>query len=262
MGATLHPPRSRLSQATKANVWDKSGSVCYYCGVPLHPIRTFTIDHVVPVVRGGTNDLGNLVASCRSCNTSKRDRDAPHSAVLLLDDPRRLLPPRPTLNDLYRSRTGHARSTNAGRAGSCATLNGSATASGEPTPAAESKTTATEDRMSFLPPRDTASGRMLTVPEVVGQLGMSEETVWRWIRSGQLSAIRLGGVAGYRIRETALEGFLATRQTSTTLARQLLDAALAPAPARTVEELERENAELRRRLDEVEIRLAAASDRR
>lgn len=30
-----------------------------------------TIDHVVPIARGGTNDLENLVLACSDCNTRK-----------------------------------------------------------------------------------------------------------------------------------------------------------------------------------------------
>lgn len=33
--------------------------------------KPLTIDHIVPVSKGGTNDLGNLQLLCRPCNTSK-----------------------------------------------------------------------------------------------------------------------------------------------------------------------------------------------
>lgn len=45
------------------------GHRCAYCQAPAD-----TIDHVVPLVRGGTNYEGNLVVCCRSCNSSKSGR--------------------------------------------------------------------------------------------------------------------------------------------------------------------------------------------
>lgn len=36
--------------------------------------RATTADHVVPRSRGGTSDMGNLVAACRHCNSVKGSR--------------------------------------------------------------------------------------------------------------------------------------------------------------------------------------------
>jgi len=35
---------------------------------------TFHIEHVIPRVRGGTSELGNLALACPSCNLHKADR--------------------------------------------------------------------------------------------------------------------------------------------------------------------------------------------
>lgn len=48
--------------------WRRKGLPCAYCHAPAE-----TVDHVVPLVRGGTNYEGNLVPACRSCNSSKSD---------------------------------------------------------------------------------------------------------------------------------------------------------------------------------------------
>lgn len=62
----------------RADVWDKSGGLCYYCGKVLHPIRDFHVDHFISQGCGGTDDMENLVASCRACNWQKRmDLDWP-----------------------------------------------------------------------------------------------------------------------------------------------------------------------------------------
>lgn len=43
---------------------------CHYCGTTLTPM-TATIDHIVPVSRGGKWRLDNLVLACQSCNIKK-----------------------------------------------------------------------------------------------------------------------------------------------------------------------------------------------
>lgn len=46
------------------------GNVCFYCGEE-KPLRR---DHKIPLTRGGTHDITNVVPACRSCNAAKRDR--------------------------------------------------------------------------------------------------------------------------------------------------------------------------------------------
>lgn len=43
---------------------------CAYCDQNDRPL---TIDHVIPVARGGSNTKTNVVPSCHSCNSRKRD---------------------------------------------------------------------------------------------------------------------------------------------------------------------------------------------
>jgi excisionase family DNA binding protein len=50
--------------------------------------------------------------------------------------------------------------------------------------------------------------RLLTVEEVALQLSVTQETVRRWLRAGDLPGVRLARKAGWRIRERDLEGFL------------------------------------------------------
>jgi hypothetical protein len=44
---------------------------CWYCGATLHPFKDFVVEHVVPLCRGGNDDITNLVPSCSYCNQSK-----------------------------------------------------------------------------------------------------------------------------------------------------------------------------------------------
>lgn len=48
---------------------------CYYCHTKVG--KNYHVDHVVPISRGGTNDISNLVIACAQCNLSKNDR-LPH----------------------------------------------------------------------------------------------------------------------------------------------------------------------------------------
>jgi excisionase family DNA binding protein len=55
----------------------------------------------------------------------------------------------------------------------------------------------------------SAMGRFLTVSEVARNLRVSNMTVYRLIKSGQLSAVRVG--RGYRIREDDVLRYLEQR---------------------------------------------------
>ena len=48
------------------------GRRCVYCAAHLSP-ETATLDHVLPVSRGGSHAPGNLVIACHSCNQLKGD---------------------------------------------------------------------------------------------------------------------------------------------------------------------------------------------
>ena len=54
---------------TKQDIANEYGDACFYCGGEFEQI-----DHLHPVVRGGTNELSNLRPSCLRCNASKNDR--------------------------------------------------------------------------------------------------------------------------------------------------------------------------------------------
>lgn len=43
---------------------------CFYCGTRLIP-RNRTLDHKIPLSRGGTNTISNVVPACRLCNQRK-----------------------------------------------------------------------------------------------------------------------------------------------------------------------------------------------
>ena len=50
--------------------------------------------------------------------------------------------------------------------------------------------------------------RWFTVEQIAERLQVTEETVRRWLRSGELVGQNFGGRTGYRIRETEVNAFL------------------------------------------------------
>lgn len=44
---------------------------CHYCGKAVRP-ADLTMDHIVPLARGGRSKKGNVVPACKTCNTKKR----------------------------------------------------------------------------------------------------------------------------------------------------------------------------------------------
>ena len=44
---------------------------CHYCEKIFQP-KELTMDHVVPLARGGTSTKGNLVPACKNCNRDKK----------------------------------------------------------------------------------------------------------------------------------------------------------------------------------------------
>lgn len=49
----------------------RSAGICHYCGRRVPP-RDLTMDHVVPLVRGGKTVRSNVVPSCKECNRKKK----------------------------------------------------------------------------------------------------------------------------------------------------------------------------------------------
>lgn len=69
-------PEPRLSreydyipQETRFAVYRRDSYRCLHCNAETR----LSIDHIVPVSRGGTHDIDNMQTLCRSCNSRKRD---------------------------------------------------------------------------------------------------------------------------------------------------------------------------------------------
>lgn len=45
---------------------------CYYCHLKIAP-DSVTMDHVIPLSKGGTSAKNNIVVSCKTCNNLKKN---------------------------------------------------------------------------------------------------------------------------------------------------------------------------------------------
>ncbi len=65
----------RKARELRASQWWKrrcSRGKCHYCGCSIPP-RELTMDHIVPIARGGKTTKGNVAPSCKDCNSRKRN---------------------------------------------------------------------------------------------------------------------------------------------------------------------------------------------
>ena len=58
---------------------------CHYCHKRFAP-SALTMDHVVPVARGGTSTRGNVVPACKNCNNAKRHLTPAEQTLRALED--------------------------------------------------------------------------------------------------------------------------------------------------------------------------------
>jgi 5-methylcytosine-specific restriction endonuclease McrA len=64
------------ARALRASPWWKrkrAVGICHHCGETFPP-KELTMDHLVPVIRGGKSTKDNLVPSCKPCNSARKHR--------------------------------------------------------------------------------------------------------------------------------------------------------------------------------------------
>lgn len=74
------PRRQPLSRSLRFQILRRDNHACRYCGAAA-PDAKLTVDHVVPVALGGTDDPANLVTACQGCNAGK-DATPPDAKVV------------------------------------------------------------------------------------------------------------------------------------------------------------------------------------
>ena len=76
--------RKSISCKLRFEILKRDCFTCQYCGLkgPDVPIDVFRIDHINPVVKGGDNNILNLVTSCFDCNAGKGPVPLSDNAVI------------------------------------------------------------------------------------------------------------------------------------------------------------------------------------
>ncbi len=64
----------RKARDLRSSQWWKrrlNKGACHYCGRAVPP-KDLTMDHIVPIARGGKSTKGNVAAACKECNNAKK----------------------------------------------------------------------------------------------------------------------------------------------------------------------------------------------
>lgn len=81
-----------FSKSTREAVYAKYGGHCAYCGRKIE-IKDMQVDHFIPkngYFAQGTDDINNLMPSCRMCNHYKRDNRLETFRTYIEEIPRKL----------------------------------------------------------------------------------------------------------------------------------------------------------------------------
>jgi len=68
----IHREREKARELRQSLWWRQQvgKGACYHCHGQF-PKDDLTMDHLIPVVRGGTSSKNNVVVSCKACNSAK-----------------------------------------------------------------------------------------------------------------------------------------------------------------------------------------------
>lgn len=82
----MHVPKTKRIkvQLSRKNVFGRDRFTCQYCGSN----NNLTIDHVLPVSRGGKWSWENLVTACNECNSKKGHKTLEEAEMKLIRTPK------------------------------------------------------------------------------------------------------------------------------------------------------------------------------
>ena len=71
--ADLKHERRKARELRESQWWKRrlAKGNCHYCGRATPP-KDLTMDHIVPISRGGKSTRGNVVPCCKTCNNTKK----------------------------------------------------------------------------------------------------------------------------------------------------------------------------------------------
>lgn len=73
--ATIRRERAKARELRGSPWWKRriATGVCHYCGENVGAMA-LTMDHLVPIIRGGVSTKGNCVPACKPCNNAKQHK--------------------------------------------------------------------------------------------------------------------------------------------------------------------------------------------
>lgn len=72
-GAEISTEKSKARELRASQWWKRrlAEGLCHYCQKRFKPSE-LTMDHIVPIIRGGKSSRGNVVPCCKECNNKKK----------------------------------------------------------------------------------------------------------------------------------------------------------------------------------------------
>ena len=64
----------RTKQFIRKQLINKNGAVCAICGNPIETMKDCTIDHIIPISKGGLTTIDNCQLAHKNCNVKKGDK--------------------------------------------------------------------------------------------------------------------------------------------------------------------------------------------
>jgi hypothetical protein len=77
--------RKAISKRKRFEVFKLYNFTCVYCG-SMPPNITLEVDHIIPVSKGGSDDISNLACSCFDCNRGKSNKDLKSIPNILIEN--------------------------------------------------------------------------------------------------------------------------------------------------------------------------------
>ena len=72
--AVIRKEKAKARELRKTRWWQQktASGTCYYCSRKVG-FKNLTMDHIIPLSRGGLSTKDNLVPCCKDCNTRKKN---------------------------------------------------------------------------------------------------------------------------------------------------------------------------------------------
>ncbi len=69
----IRKEREKARKLRNTRWWRRkiSRGICYYCGAKVGS-KNLTMDHIIPLSRGGKSTRENIVPACKECNNKKK----------------------------------------------------------------------------------------------------------------------------------------------------------------------------------------------